>query len=113
MVPLIINNYIYFSLQHKLNTLLSLIDLRQAFGLFDKEGNGVVTTKEIGNVLRNLGQYPSEKELNDMLDSIDIDGDGTFSFEEFVQLMYNMGNLSEISEEEEDKELKDAFRVIK
>jgi calmodulin len=70
-----------------------------------------VTTQEIGNVLRNLGQYPSEKELNDMLDSIDIDGDGTFSFEEFVQLMYNMGNLSEISEEEEDKELKDAFRV--
>lgn len=40
-------------------------------------------------------------------------GDGTFSFDEFVQLMYNMGNLSEISEEQEEAELRDAFKVDK
>lgn len=39
-------------------------------------------------------------------------GDGTFSFDEFVQLMYNMGNLSEISEEQEEAELRDAFKVF-
>ena len=38
-------------------------------------------------------------------------GDGTFSFEEFVQLMYNMGSLAEISEEQEEAELREAFRV--
>ncbi len=47
-----------------------------------------------------------------MLADIDIDGDGTFSFEEFVQLMFNMGNISEISEEQEEKELRDAFKVF-
>ncbi len=47
-----------------------------------------------------------------MLDDIDIDGDGTFSFEEFVQLMFNMGNIAEISEEQEEKELRDAFKVF-
>lgn len=46
-----------------------------------------------------------------MLNDIDIDGDGTFSFDEFVQLMYNMGGLSEISEEQEELELRDAFKV--
>ncbi len=47
-----------------------------------------------------------------MLADIDIDGDGTFSFEEFVQLMFNMGNIAEISEEQEEKELRDAFTVF-
>ena len=38
-------------------------------------------------------------------------GDGTFSFEEFVQVMANMGGLSEQSEEDEEKELRQAFTV--
>ncbi|WAR06186.1 CALM-like protein [Mya arenaria] len=41
-----------------------------------------------------------------------IRGDGTFSFEEFVQVMANMGGLSEQSEEDEEKELKQAFTVF-
>lgn len=48
--------------------------MKQAFRLFDKEGNGVVTTQEIGSVLRNLGLYPTEQELQQMLKDIDIDG---------------------------------------
>lgn len=87
-------------------------DLKQAFGFFDKESKGVVTTTEIGSVLKNLGLFPTEKELEAMLSEIDIDGDGEFSFDEFVQLMFNMGNLEEISPEQEEKDLKDAFRVF-
>ncbi|RNA44698.1 neo-calmodulin-like isoform X2 [Brachionus plicatilis] len=83
---------------------IQISELKQAFRLFDKEGNGVVTTQEIGSVLRNLGLYPTEQELQQMLKDIDID--------EFVQLMYNMGNISEISEEQEDKELREAFKVF-
>ena len=48
--------------------------MRQAFRLFDKEGKGIVTTQEIGNVLRNLGLFPTESELQQMLKDIDIDG---------------------------------------
>lgn len=47
-----------------------------------------------------------------MLKEIDIDGDGNFTFDEFVQLMFNMGNLSERSEEQEEMELRQAFRVF-
>lgn len=38
-------------------------------------------------------------------------GDGTFSFEEFVQVMANVGGISENSVEDEEEELRQAFRV--
>lgn len=87
-------------------------ELREAFRLFDKDGDGSISTDELGTVMRNLGQFPSGDELNTMLKEIDIDGDGTFSFEEFVQVMANMGGLNEQSEEDEEEELRQAFRVF-
>ncbi|KAL4235313.1 hypothetical protein ACF0H5_006948 [Mactra antiquata] len=87
-------------------------ELREAFKLFDKDGDGSITSEELGTVMRNLGQFPSTDELTMMLKEIDIDGDGTFSFEEFVQVMANMGGLSEQSEEDEEKELRQAFTVF-
>ena len=42
--------------------------------MFDKENKGEVTSHEIGSVLRNLGLFPTETELNQMLSDIDIDG---------------------------------------
>ncbi|XP_055891288.1 calmodulin-A-like isoform X4 [Biomphalaria glabrata] len=93
-------------------TVSQIRELRQAFQLFDKDGDGSISTEELGTVMRNLGQFPSMDELNLMLREIDIDGDGTFSFEEFVQVMANVGGISENSEEDEEEELRQAFRVF-
>lgn len=49
-------------------------ELREAFRLFDKDGDGSISTEELGTVMRNLGQFPSMDELNQMLKEIDIDG---------------------------------------
>lgn len=86
--------------------------MKNAFRVFDKDGDGNITTQEIGQVMKNLGSFPTDQELQEMLKDIDIDGDGTFTFDEFVQLMHNMGTLSEISEEDEEKELRHAFKVF-
>ena len=42
---------------------------------------------ELLNVLRAMGQNPSEVELNTIIMEIDIDGSGTIDFDEFMAMM--------------------------
>lgn len=42
--------------------------------MFDKDGDGTITTKELGTVMKSLGQNPSEEELQDMINEVDVDG---------------------------------------
>uniref|UniRef100_A0AAY4CX77 Calmodulin 3a (phosphorylase kinase, delta) n=1 Tax=Denticeps clupeoides TaxID=299321 RepID=A0AAY4CX77_9TELE len=85
-----------------------IAEFKEAFSLFDKDGDGTITTKELGTVMRSLGQNPTEAELQDMINEVDadgefskltdeevdemireadIDGDGQVNYEEFVQMM--------------------------
>ena len=50
------------------------IEFKEAFSLFDKDGDGTITTKELGTVMRSLGQNPTEMELQDMINEVDADG---------------------------------------
>lgn len=57
------------------NTFL-FSEFKEAFSLFDKDGDGTITTKELGTVMRSLGQNPTEAELQDMINEVDADGKG-------------------------------------
>ena len=48
---------------------------------------GTITTRELGTVMRSLGQNPTEAELQDMINEVDADGSGTIDFPEFLALM--------------------------
>lgn len=88
-------------------------EFKEAFRLFDKDGDGSITKEELGRVMRSLGQFAREEELQQMLEEVDINGDGYFSFEEFVEIVYNMGTTTEEkTADQEEKELRDAFRVF-
>ena len=39
--------------------------------------------------MKTLGQDPTEEELQDMINEVDMDGNGTIEFEEFCKLMSN------------------------
>lgn len=57
-----------------LSFLCACPEFKEAFSLFDKDGDGTITTKELGTVMRSLGQNPTEAELQDMISEVDTDG---------------------------------------
>lgn len=82
-------------------------DLKEAFAMFDINGDGSIEPNELQQVMRKLGQNPTEKELSEMISSVDDNGDKEIDFEEFLVLM-----KSRIGERDPEKELKDAFAVF-
>lgn len=54
------------------------VEFREAFRLFDKDGDGSITQEELGRVMRSLGQFAREEELQEMLKEVDIDGKEEF-----------------------------------
>lgn len=62
--------------------LFDWIELRDTFCLFDKNGDGMVTTEELGTVMMALGQRPTRVELRTMIRSVDIDSEYPLSFVE-------------------------------
>ena len=63
------------------------LEYRDAFKFFDKDGNGFITTRELGAIMRSLGQNPTEIELQDMVNEVDYDGEN-------LRLYKGVGSLS-------------------
>lgn len=84
-----------------------IADFQNAFNDFDKDKDGRIAAKELGAVMKSLGQNPSETELKDMLDEIDIDENGTVVFDEFLYLMRR-----QMQEVDTEDEIIDAFRIF-
>uniref|UniRef100_A0A7R9VA58 Calmodulin n=1 Tax=Chlamydomonas euryale TaxID=1486919 RepID=A0A7R9VA58_9CHLO len=82
-------------------------EFREAFALFDKDGSGAITTRELGTVMRSLGQNPTDAELQDMINEIDEDGNGIIDFQEFLKLM-----ARKMKENDDDDRLRNAFKVF-
>ena len=84
-----------------------ITEFKEAFEIFDKDKDGYITTKELGDIMKNLGQTPSEAELQDMINEVDIDGNGTIDFKEFLGLM-----ARKMRDADTEEELIEAFKVF-
>ena len=82
-------------------------EYREAFALFDKNGDGTITVVELGTVMRNLGNNPTDSELQDMINEVDADGNGTLEFDEFCNLM-----ARQMKETNQEEELKQRFKLF-
>jgi len=49
-------------------------EYKEAFNIFDRDGSGAISVKELEIALRSLGQTPSAEELNRMVNEVDKDG---------------------------------------
>ena len=61
--------------------------LKQAFLLFDKDGDGTIDHDEFRILLEGLGIKQTPEETADMLTELDGDGSGIMEFDEFALLM--------------------------
>merc|ERR1711934_516767 len=78
-----------------------IVEMKEAFSLFDKDGSGNLMTKEIGAVMRSLGQNPTEQDLQDMVNEVDADGNGTVDFMEFLALNAKQNGAAQPTSEDE------------
>ncbi len=56
--------------------------------------------------MRSLGQNPTEAELQDMINEVDADGNGTIDFTEFLTMM-----ARKMRDTDSEEEIKEAFKV--
>jgi calmodulin len=84
-----------------------IAEFRDAFNIFDKDGDGRVNVKELSTVFRALGQNPSMSEVEAMVADVDTEGTHTVEFSEFLEMMAKL--LKEKSVEDEVKEAFAAF----
>ncbi|XP_007256124.2 calcium-binding protein 2a isoform X1 [Astyanax mexicanus] len=81
-------------------------ELKEAFKEFDKDRDGFISCKDLGECMRTMGYMPTEMELIEL--SQQICG-GRVDFEDFVELM-GPKMLAETADMIGVKELRDAFR---
>ncbi|KAI4977177.1 hypothetical protein ZWY2020_051050 [Hordeum vulgare] len=114
-----ISRYIMQIERPKAENMSSRVDdseLRKVFQMFDKNGDGQITKKELRESLKNLGIYIPEDEMDATMAKIDTNGDGCVDIEEFG-LLYrsildesegpNGGNMSD-----EEEAMREAFCVF-
>ncbi|XP_047237229.1 calcium-binding protein 1a isoform X2 [Girardinichthys multiradiatus] len=84
-------------------------ELRDAFKEFDKDKDGFISCKDLGNCMRTMGYMPTEMELIELSQQINMNLGGHVDFDDFVELM-GPKLLAETADMIGIKELKDAFR---
>jgi calmodulin len=84
-----------------------LKEYREAFENFDKDHSGTISFKELGSMMKSLGQNPSDQELRDIISEVDLDGNGYIDFNEFVMIMHKRSK-----ENDPEEDVISAFRVF-
>merc|ERR1711994_128233 len=84
-----------------------LATFKEAFTVFDKNQDGTITTKELSTVMRSLGQNPTDAEVQDMINEVDVDGSGAIEFPEFCVMM-----VKKMQESDTENEIREAYRVF-
>lgn len=92
--------------------------LRGVFATFDKNDDGYITKQELRESLEKIGIWAGERDVEDMVEKVDFNGDGLIDFDEFCKLYESIIGGGEAAEGEEggggdgDGDLREAFDVF-
>ncbi|XP_061357564.1 calmodulin-like protein 3 [Gastrolobium bilobum] len=84
-------------------------ELKRVFHMFDRNGDGRITKKELNDSLENLGIFIPDKELTAMIEKIDVNGDGCVDMDEFGELYTS---IMDEHERDEEEDMMEAFNVF-
>ena len=62
-------------------------EIKEAFKVFDKDGNGYISAAELRHIMTNLGEKLTDEEVDEMIREADVDGDGQINYDEFVDMV--------------------------
>merc|ERR1719158_2082771 len=62
-------------------------ELKEAFRIYDKEGQGFITNDVLKEILREIDPTLTEGYLDNIIEEVDEDGSGTMDFDEFQEMM--------------------------
>ncbi|XP_052765959.1 calmodulin-A-like [Mya arenaria] len=82
-------------------------EFKMAFSMFDADGGGTITTGELVEVLKSMGQKITDEDLEEMVNEVDEDGNGEIDFDEFLTMME-----SKLQYKENEDEILEAFQVF-
>ncbi|KAI4329918.1 hypothetical protein MLD38_028248 [Melastoma candidum] len=83
-------------------------ELRRVFSMFDRNGDGQITKKELHDSLQNLGIHIPEKDLVQMIEKIDVNGDGYVDIDEFGSVYQSIMD----GKDDEEEDMREAFNVF-
>uniref|UniRef100_A0A667ZR44 Calcium binding protein 7 n=1 Tax=Myripristis murdjan TaxID=586833 RepID=A0A667ZR44_9TELE len=81
-------------------------EIREAFKVFDRDGNGFISKQELGMAMRSLGYMPNEVELEVIIQRLDMDGDGQI----FLGVFSVQCDMQKLTVDELKRLLYDTFR---
>merc|ERR1719245_2287776 len=61
--------------------------MKEAFRIYDKEGQGFITNDVLKEILREIDPTLTEGDLDNIIEEVDEDGSGTMDFDEFQEMM--------------------------
>ncbi|KAE9585959.1 putative EF-hand domain pair protein [Lupinus albus] len=82
-------------------------ELKRIFQLFDRNGDGRITMKELNDSLEKLNIFIPDNELAKMIEKIDVNHDGCVDIDEFGELYKSI-----MDDRDEEEDMREAFNVF-
>lgn len=84
-----------------------VMEIKEAFDLFDTDKSGQIDTEELKQALKNLGIDAKNQTLNNMMADLDADNSGEIDFDEFINMM-----TAKMSDRDTREDLKKVFNLF-